>query len=131
MSKTILQSVKFKVSPKTLFELYMDSKKHSEVTGARAVLSRKSGGKFSAYDRYIVGRNLLIIPNYLIIQTWGGKDFKKTDPDSILMLTFNKIRGGTRLDLVHANVPGHHYRGIKEGWNEYYWEKWRKYLKAK
>jgi len=129
MPKTILQSVKFKASPKTLFEIYMDSRKHSEVTGVRAALSRKAGGKFMAYDRYITGRNLLIIPHYLIVQTWGGKDFKKSDPDSILTLTFNKIRGGTRLDLVHINVPDHKYRGIKDGWHEYYWDKWRRFLR--
>jgi activator of HSP90 ATPase len=131
MAKTILQSVKFAASPKVLFEIYMDSKKHSAATGAQARLSRKYGGRFSAYDRHITGRNLLIIPPYLILQTWRGKDFKKNDPDSILILTFNKIRQGTRLGLVHVNVPDHEYRCIQEGWHRYYWKPWKKYLNKK
>ena len=131
MSKTILQSVKFQVSPETLFEIYMDSKKHSAATGAKAVISRKVGGKFTAYEGYIRGKNLLIVPHYLIAQTWGGKDFRKNDPDSILVLTFNKIRNGTRLDLVHINVPDHKHQGIKSGWNQYYWKPWKTYLKRR
>jgi hypothetical protein len=34
MTKAIQQSVKFKASPETLFDMYLDSKKHSAATGA-------------------------------------------------------------------------------------------------
>ena len=37
------------------------------------------------------GSNLLIIPNHLIVQSWREKPWKKTDPDSILVLRFSKI----------------------------------------
>lgn len=62
MTKAIQQSVKFQASPKELFEIYLDSKKHSEATGAPARLSRKAGGSFTAHGGQLCGRNLLIIP---------------------------------------------------------------------
>ena len=40
MSKTIVQDVVFKnTTPKVLYELYMDGKKHSIATGASVLLS--------------------------------------------------------------------------------------------
>ena len=70
MTKAIQQSVKFKASPAELFEMYLDSKKHSAGTGGLAKISRKVGGKFKAWGNQLSGRNLLIIPNTMIVQAW-------------------------------------------------------------
>lgn len=54
MPKNIVQKVVFKnTTPKALYELYMDSKKHSVATGAPAKISAKEGGKFSAHRRIL------------------------------------------------------------------------------
>ncbi|MBK5285208.1 MAG: hypothetical protein JJE25_07370, partial [Bacteroidia bacterium] len=59
MAKTIVQKVVFKnTTPKILYDLYMDSKKHSLVTGGPAVISAKEGTKYSAHGGYIKGKNL-------------------------------------------------------------------------
>jgi len=55
MTPTITQRVKFSASPATLFEMYMDSKKHSTSTGAPAKLSRKVGGTWHAHGGAIGG----------------------------------------------------------------------------
>ena len=57
MTKTIVQQVKFKAKPERLYDLYMDSKLHSESTGGSAKLSTKVGGPFSAWDGYITGKS--------------------------------------------------------------------------
>jgi hypothetical protein len=44
MTPTIQQRATFPVSPKVLFELYLDSKKHAAATGAPAKISRNVGG---------------------------------------------------------------------------------------
>ena len=36
------------------------------------------------------GKNLLIVPNRLIVQSSRGTHWKKSDPDSILVLEFSK-----------------------------------------
>jgi activator of HSP90 ATPase len=131
MTKAIQQKVEFAATPDELFEMYLDSKKHSESTGAKAKLSRKAGGKFSAWDGMLNGRNLLIVPGKTIVQSWRGSHWKNSDPDSILILQFSKTPRGGRVDLVHVNVPEHDHKGVTEGWHEYYWKPWKGYLAAK
>ncbi|HEY4930819.1 MAG TPA: SRPBCC domain-containing protein [Terriglobales bacterium] len=130
MTPAIQQSVEFDVSPETLYELYMDSKQHSLATGAPAKLSRQAGGAFTAFDGQLRGRNLLVVPQQMIVQTWRAEGWKKADPDSILVIRFSKTKTGGRVDLVHVNVPEYDHQGVTDGWHHYYWEPWRLYLEA-
>jgi hypothetical protein len=131
MTKTIQQSVRFAASPATLFEMYLNSKKHSAATGGKATLSRKVGGAFAAWNKMLRGRNLMLIPNRLIVQSWRSVNFKPGDADSILILEFSKAPGGGQVDLVHVNVPPQDHKGVTRGWPSYYWKPWRRYLAAK
>jgi activator of HSP90 ATPase len=128
MTRTIQQSVKFKAAPRELFELYIDSKKHSTATKAPARISRKTGGRFSARGGMVFGRNLVIIPNRMIVQAWRAKPWRASDPDSILVLTFQDVAGGAQVNLIHVNVPPYDLAGVTEGWKKYYWKPWREYL---
>jgi len=129
-TKPIVQTARFKAPPEELFELYMDSKKHSEATGGRAKMSPKAG-PFTAFDGQLSGHNLLIIPGRMIVQAWRAVHWPASDPDSILILTFSKKPGGGQVDLVHANVPSHDHKGVTEGWRQYYWGPWKRYLERK
>lgn len=129
MTKAIQQGVEFAASPERLFEIYIDSKKHSTATGAKATVSRKVGGKFTAFDGMLSGKNLVVIPNHMIVQAWRGSHWKKTDADSILILKFSKTKSGSRVDLVHVNVPDHDHAGVTKGWSKFYWKPWRAHLK--
>ncbi len=85
--KTIKQKFLFKnTKPKDLYDLYMDSKKHSLATGAPATISPKEGGKYSAHGNYIKGKNLQLIKNKLIVQTWRGAGWDKADEDSTFII---------------------------------------------
>ena len=130
MTPAIQQSVKFGVSPKTLYELYIDSKKHSQATGALAKVSRRTGGAFMAFGGQLKGKNLLVIPTKMIVQSWRASQWKKSDPDSILVIRFSKTKMGGRVDLVHVNVPEYDHQGVTDGWEHYYWQPWREYLAA-
>ena len=131
MTKTIQQSVRLPASPNELFETYLDSKKHSAATGGKARMSGKPGGTFTAWNGQLRGRNLLIVPNRLIVQAWRATHWKTGDPDSILILRFSKAPGGGQIDLVHVNVPAYDHKGVRMGWPKYYWEPWKKYLARK
>jgi activator of HSP90 ATPase len=131
MAKTIQQTTRFSVPPDVLFDIYLDSKKHSAATNSKASVSRRVGGKFSAFHGMLQGRNLAIIPKRMIVQSWRGSDWKQPDLDSILILTFSKAPGGGQVNLVHANIPDHASPGIRRGWPKYYWKPWRTYLKKK
>ena len=62
MCKTIKQRVKFKAAPATVYDLLADSRKHTEVTGRKATISRKIGGTFSAGGDEVTGINVDLVP---------------------------------------------------------------------
>ena len=129
MSKTIEQKVKFDASPQALYNLYMDAKKHAAVIHGKVSITKKVGAKFSAFGSYIKGKNLHLVPNKMIVQTWRGSDWKKTDPDSVFVLCFEKSDRGTQMTMIHSNIPDKHVKGIRQGWTDYYWKPWKNYLK--
>ena len=128
MSAPIRQSVVLMASPAALFDAFLDSRKHSKITGAPAKVSPRPGARFTAFGGALSGRNLLLVPGRMIVQAWRSTQFKTSDPDSILILTFSKVAGGTRIDLVHANVPAHDHKGVTKGWPKYYWAPWKSHL---
>ena len=125
----IRQSVQFNAVPGSLFDAYLDSRKHSAIVGSKVSISKAVGGKFTAFNGMLSGKNLLIVRKKLVIQSWRSQKWKKSDPDSILILMFSKTGRGARIDLVHVNVPKHDLRGVTRGWRRYYWKPWLKYLK--
>jgi len=127
MTPIIQQSVRFRVPPQVLFELYMDSRKHSASTGLPARISRKVGGRMTAFGGRIEGKNLLILPSQQIVQTWRASHWKKHD-SSILILTFCRVTGGSQIDLVHVGVPTYDHKKVRKGWPHFYWRPWKKYL---
>jgi activator of HSP90 ATPase len=110
----------------------MNSAKHTAATGMPARISSKVGGKWSAFGGMILGKNLLLIPNRMIVQTWRSAEWKKADPDSILVASFEKsASGGAQAELVHVGVPKYDHDGVTKGWVKFYWEPWRKYFAAR
>lgn len=114
--KTLIQKVRFKTSPRELYDIFLDPKKHSKATGAKATGSGKLGGNFTAWDGYIKAKTLALVPGRMIVQSWRTLAFKAADPNSILVLTFEKAPGGTLLTMTHTAVPDHKAGDFKLGW---------------
>jgi activator of HSP90 ATPase len=131
MTPPIIQSIKLPASPQELYRTILDSKLHSAMTGMPAKTTNKVGAKWTAFGGSISGRNLMLVPGKMIVQAWRSTYFKKADPDSILVMTFTKVPGGARIDLVHVNVAAQDHKGVTNGWKQYYWVPWRAYLKKK
>ena len=127
MTPVIQQTVRFRTTPHTLFERYLDSKKHSKSTGMTARINRKVGGRFRAFDGMLEGKTLLIVPGRQIVQFWRATHWKKEDW-SILILTFSRVAGGAQIDLVHVGVPAYDQKGVREGWPKFYWKPWKRFL---
>ncbi len=128
MAATIRQTVLVDAPPHAVFEALMDSKKHAAFTGEKANISRKVGGKMTAGDGYIVGRNLRIEKDKVIVQSWRTTDFRESDPDSQIMFHFSKKGKGTRLMFVHSKVPDRLTESLRQGWIDYYWVPLKAYL---
>ena len=67
---TITQKVVIPASPEEVYDAFMDAKKHSAFTGAKATSDAKVGGEFSAWDGYITGKNLELEKGKRIVQEW-------------------------------------------------------------
>jgi activator of HSP90 ATPase len=132
MTPVIQQSVSFHATPAKLYEFFMNSARHTAATGMPAKISRKIGGNWSAFGGMILGRTLELVPNRMIVQTWRSAAWKKADPDSILIVRFEKGPGGkTTVHLAHVGVPAYDRRGVTGGWKKYYWKPWESYLASR
>ena len=131
MTRAIQQTVFLKAPPAELFDSFLDSRRHSAITGAPAKLGRRVGDKFTAFDGELLGRNLLVMPKQMIVQAWRSSAWKNGDPDSILVVRFEKTKTGAAAHLAHVGVPPYDHNGVTKGWKHYYWEPWKKYLAQK
>lgn len=126
--KIIKQTVIFDVSPRAVYEAYVDAKKHAEFSGANVKFEPKTGGKFDIWDGQIVGENVKLIPAKRIVQKWRASDWPEGH-FSDLKLDLFPDGNGTRLKLTQTNVPDDKYKDVSSGWDEYYWEPMKEYFK--
>jgi len=127
MSKPIKQTVIFKASPHEMYEALMDSSKHASFTGNTAEISREIDGKFNAYDGYITGQNIELVPDKKIIQSWRAVDWEE-GYYSRVTFEFTAVPEGTRLDFTHTDVPEGTEAEFTQGWIENYWEPMKAFL---
>ncbi|MCW3105805.1 MAG: hypothetical protein JWQ09_311 [Segetibacter sp.] len=129
MAKTIVQKVLFKnTTPEALYNLYMNAKQHSEVTGAAAKISKRVGSSFSAHGTYISGKNLHLVENTLIVQAWRAESWDKNAPDSIFIVSLEQKGKDVVLYATHANLPDNAAASIDKGWHDHYWNPWKQHL---
>jgi activator of HSP90 ATPase len=129
---TIIQKEVFKnTTKKSLYELYMNAEKHSLISGGPVEIADKVGTSFTAFGDYITGRNLMLIKNELIVQSWRGSDWDKEDSDSVFMISLEQKGKDAVLNMVHANVPDKQEENLAKGWIDYYWNPWKQHLEGK
>ena len=128
---TIKQKTIVHATPDEVYEVFMDAKKHSAVTGSKATCNPKVGGKFTAWDGYISGKNLELEKGKKIVQEWITTEWPDGYLPSRLELTFTKVKGGTEISMVHSNVPAEQADDYKEGWTDFYWKSLQEYFKKR
>ena len=107
-------------TPEAIFDAFLDGPTHSAMTGAGATGLPKVGAKFTAWDGYISGRQLEFARPTRIVQAWRSSEFPADAPDSRVEILFEPSARGTRVTIVHSEIPkgqGSKYRG---GWKDFY-----------
>lgn len=128
---TIRQSATItNVTPRALYDAFLDSREHSAMTGGGARMSARVGGSWSAWDGFLTGKNVELYPGKRIVQTWRGTDFPR-DHHSTVSFTFARVPSGTRVTLVHAGIPDDLVAAYTQGWRDSYWTPMRAYFGAK
>ena len=126
-TKTIHQSVIIKASPHQIYEMLMDSKKHSQIIGDEAKISREIGGRIEAWGDYVDGVNLELVPDQKIVQKWRASDWPE---GHYSMATFElvEIEDATKLLFTQTGVPEDFFEDISKGWWDYYWNPMKEML---
>ncbi len=130
-TRSIRQSVMLPATPKAVYDALMSAKEHAAFTHAATRISRRVGGRFSAGDGYISGKNLELVEGKKIVQEWRG-DEEGWPEDHFSIATFSLAPAGkkTRLTFTQTGVPVEFADAIAQGWKDFYWEPLRAYLGA-
>ena len=117
----------FPISPLELYDAWLDAQTHSEMTGSPTEISAEAVTSFSAGDGYIQGVNLELEPGKRILQRWRTTDFSEDDEDSIVEILLEEAGDGTRLTIIHSNLPedGMQYQ---DGWVKWYFTPMKRYF---
>jgi uncharacterized protein YndB with AHSA1/START domain len=115
-------------SPQEIYEAWLDSVVHSEMTGGEASMSEETGAQVSAWDGYITGRNLELVPGERIVQSWRTTQFTDEHEDSQITVTLKAVEDGTLLTLEHTNVPDAQRSYEQGGWQEHYFDPMNEYF---
>ncbi len=120
-------------TPLEIFRALTTSKLHSEVTGSPAKVSTRVGGKFSAWDEYITGKNLKLVKGKKLVQEWRTTEWPDdSTPSSILDITLRPTSKGTELKMVHSKIPSRELaKSYDEGWYTSYWNPMKEHFKNK
>jgi activator of HSP90 ATPase len=130
MGEKLEMSVVLPASARRLFESWINSQDHSAFTGSPAEIDPQVGGKFRAWDGYISGQTVVLEPNRRIVQTWRTSEFPEQAPDSTLEILLDEEEDGTRLTLLHTNIPEGQAEQYEQGWRDYYFTPMLEYFKV-
>jgi activator of HSP90 ATPase len=119
MKESITLTEVFAVPPAVLYAAWLDSAQHSAMTGGAAECSELPGASFTAWDGYISGQNLELVPHEKIVQAWRTEEFDESDEDSLLTLTLRAVEEGTALTLIHTEIPEGQTQ-YAQGWVDHY-----------
>lgn len=130
-TKTITQRCFLPAKPLEVYMAFLNPKKHSEFTGSKATGSSRVGGRFTAWDGYITGKNLKLVNGKKIVQEWKTTDWTKKEPPSIVEFAFSRKKKGTELKMIHSGIPARLASRYKEGWVDAYWVPLKQYFEKK
>ena len=129
-TRSIKQTVTFNASPKEVYQLIMDAKKHAAFTGSPVKMSNKINGKFSLFDGYCHGYNIELSEGKKILQAWHFSEGGWPDDHfSICSFVFQEKDNKTKLVFTQTGIPAHRAGDLKEGWKQFYWKPMKAWLK--
>lgn len=123
-------SVVLPTSAERLYRAFLDAKEHAAFTGAPAAITARTGGKFSAFDGHVTGKLTELDAHERIAMSWRTKDFPEDAPDSKVEVLFHPATGGTRVTVVHEELPAGSEDRFMKGWRRFYFDKMRAHFRA-
>jgi len=127
-TETIHASAVLEATPATIYDAWLDGAKHAAMTGGAATSVARVGKRFTAWDDYITGTHLELQPARRIVQAWRTTEFPASAPDSRLIVVLDPEAGGTRITIVHTDIPRGQGASYESGWEAHYFAPMRRYF---
>lgn len=138
-AEAIHQEVAFNAKPERIYEILTDASlfqkvellsaamNSRDVTSHPAVIGRAPGTAFSLFGNYIVGRQIDLVPDRLVVQAWRVESW----PSGIYSIArFELAADGSKTKLVfdHTGFPSGKAEHLASGWYANYWDPLSKFL---
>ena len=107
-------------SPTQLYELWTTSEGHAKMIDNQAEIKPEVNEEFSMWDGYITGKNIELKTDEKIVQAWRTTEFPADAEDSNLTIVFVEQGSGTRMKMIHSNIPAGQGPQYKQGWKDHY-----------
>jgi len=119
-------------TPEEIYEAWLDAARHEAMTGGRATCDgREVGARFTAWDDYIFGEHLELEPNRKIVQSWSTSEFPPGAGPSRVEVLLEPVDDGTRVTVVHSDIPEGQGQKYEGGWHEFYFTPMKKHFGAR
>ena len=129
MSESIEVSRVIPARPERVFNAWLSGDEHGLMIGAGATYETDTGA-FTAWDGYIWGKTLAKEPHRRIVQSWRTSEFSEDDADSRLEVLLDEVPEGTRVTLVHTNIPEGQGESYEVGWSDHYFDPMTDYFQS-
>jgi uncharacterized protein YndB with AHSA1/START domain len=125
---TIKQSVSIKASAEQVYNALTSADQFSVVTGADAKISADEGGAFVCFSGQIAGRQIELVPNERIVQSWRAVNMWPEGVYSTVRFELSESGDTTTIDLEQTGHPDDATEHLEPGWHKMYWGPLKAYL---
>ncbi|MEZ4937094.1 MAG: SRPBCC domain-containing protein [Crocinitomicaceae bacterium] len=119
----------FQVPAKKVYSSWLNSNKHSAMTGGEAQIEPKINSNFTAWDGYISGKIIELEEDHLIVMQWRTDEFDEEDEDSLVTIYLTPTEDGCELTLIHQNIPDNQ-PDYNIGWTDHYFKPMKAYFES-
>ena len=126
--KTITQKTVVPATPAEVYDAFVKPRIHAAFTGSPATGSARVGGRFTAWDGYILGVNRELVRGRRIVQDWQTTEWPDGAEPSRVEFSLKAVKGGTEIRMVHSNVPAEQAASYRQGWIDFYWDPLKAYF---
>jgi activator of HSP90 ATPase len=115
-------------TPKAVYDAWLSTDGHTGMTGSPAKVDGKVGGDFTAWDGYISGTFLELEKDRKIVQSWRTSEFPEEAEDSRVEVILEASGKGTKIMLIHSDIPEGQEEEYKQGWEDFYFKPMKVYF---
>ncbi len=106
--------------PEAVYNAWLSSERHTQMTGGGAQIDPRVGGSHSAWGDYISGKTLELVPGARIVQSWRTLEFPAESGDSKITVTFEPDGDDTLVSIAHDDIPEGQGARYASGWYDHY-----------